>query len=461
MQDAQTDRKQVESAETGAHAESSHIRAASPAFAKPEATTTEQPPMRRETPAPEPYKPETQPATAQRPPVNEMPYMQAPRYEREPATPAPKKKKKKIFLLVSAILVVVAIAVVAVLLSAAHKKKVEKYDEGTALLERGKYEEAKEIFLELKNFNDSPEKADIAQKGIDYESAVKKMNKERYDEAKKIFDSLGDFKDSAELSAECQRAIDYENALELYEAGNFAEAEVLFKKVKDFRDAEEYTAKCGAHADFAEAKSLMDAGDYIAARELLTTLDSSVITDRDTFITECNNMIDYNKAKELLAEGENYDAYKLFKKLGSFLDSSTLASSCYVSMPKTSETYRNSKYSSTSTSLTIKPPTGDGSKTYIKIYSESGSLVSCIFINAGDQVKVKLPGGTYRFKAAYSFGKWFGEKDMFGDEGVYQTLQFANNSDFYTLKSKSSYTLTLRTSKKGNVTTRNEKRDGF
>ncbi len=504
LKDAQPD-KAPEASEVRTNATTNHIRSAIPPFAKPEAMAPETESVQEEVSLPETHKTETPPAIPQMQPYGDMARSQAPRNEDFPAPAAPKKKKTKKILLVAAIALVVILAAVLVPLYMSNKKKQVRYDEGAAMLESGNYGEALDIFEKLNGFSDSEDKAKHAKQGLEYESAVKKMNKGRYDEAIDAFKELGDFKDSSALMATCQKAKSYEKALVLFDAGNYEDAEALFKSAGDYKDSSEFAATCQkamnyekgkvlfdagnyedaealfksagdyrdasqlavqsrAQLDYAQAKLLMDSGDYVAAKELLLPLDSAIIPDRDELINECDNMDKYNAAKELQSAGKNYDAYKIFKELGDFLDSPTLASDCAVANPRTGEIYRNNDYRGTRCTLKIKPPTGDGSRTYIKIYASDDTLVSCVFINAGDQAKIKIPPGNYKFKAAYSFGPWFGETEMFGDEGYYQALKASLNDDIFKLKANYIYTLTLRSSKTtggDNVITVNENRGDF
>ena len=62
---------------------------------------------------------------------------------------------------------------------------------------------------------------------------------------------------------------------------------------------------------------------------------------------------------------------------------------------------------------------------------------------------------------AYGFGAWYGETEMFGEEGVYQRLVFDGGSDVITLKKKYTYTVTLRSASNGNVGTSGESMDTF
>lgn len=444
IEDIQPDQA-PEASEVKANATNSHIRSAAPIFAKPEAAAPETESVQKEVSPPDTYKTETPPVTPQVQPYNEMARSQAPRYEDFPAPPAPKKKKKTMkILLIAAIALVVILAAVLIPLSLSNKKKQVRYDEGATLLEKGEYEEALEIFEELKDFNDSKDKSKLAKQGLEYESAIKKMNTGRYNEAIDAFEELGNFKDSSALAAKCQKVLNYEKAKVLFDAGNYEEAETLFKSAGDYRDASQLAVQSGAQVDYAEAKLLMESGDYIAAKELLLPLDSAIIPERDELISECDNMGDYIAAQELLTAGKNYDAYKIFKELGDFQDAPTLSSDCTVANPRTGEVYRNDDYTGTCCTLKIVPPKSDGSKTYVKIYTSDGTLVSCVFINAGDQAQIKIPPDDYKIKAAYSFGPWFGETDMFGDEGVYQGLLASDTSDIFTLKANYIYTLTLR-----------------
>lgn len=381
---------------------------------------------------------------------------------------APKKKRKKALIIIGGVAVVLTVLAAILIPYSIRKNKQSKYDEGLAFLEAGNYKQAEEIFLSLDDFSDAGDKRKLALNGMEYDKAVKIMKEENYGEAKEMLLGLGNFKDSATLAKKCQEALDYESAVALYQEGKYAEAEPLLLKLGNYRDAKELALDSGAQLSYAEAKALMEKGEYDSAKEILLTLDSNSFEDRDTLVEECQNMNLYLAAKETLDAGEFYDAYMSFKALGDFKDSKRLAQDCIVPMPDTGETYRNSSYLDDDCELILKPPVDDGSCTYAKIYTLDNRLVSCLFINAGDEVSVELPAGLYRIKTAYGFGYWFGEKDMFGDEGVYEILRinFENRiEEIFDFEVDYIYTITLRTGyvddEEDPIETITEPRDNF
>lgn len=383
----------------------------------------------------------------------------------EPTAPLRQRKRinKKKLLIFGGIALVVLLAAILIPVGI-HNAKQTKYNEGASLLESGEYGEAYKVFSMLDDFDDSVDMAAYCQKGMRYRDAVTLMEEESFSEAKEGFDAISGFKDASELSKQCSQALDYEEAMSLYEEGDYAAAAAAFASAGEYRNAQKYVAECNTYVDYDRAKQLMETGEYDEAKALLAPLDSAVFTDKDALVTECENMPLYLEAKTALENDKRYTAYSLFSSLGDFKDSATLASSCKVSKPSTGEIYRNSAYKGSACSLTIKPPTGDGSSTYIKIYSSDGALVSCVFINAGDKSKVNLPAGSYRLKAAYGFGEWFGEEDMFGDDGVYQLLKVSSNNEIFDLKKNYDYTLTLRSASGDtgdSVSTSNENREDF
>ena len=91
--------------------------------------------------------------------------------------------------------------------------------------------------------------------------------------------------------------------------------------------------------------------------------------------------------------------------------------------------------------------------TYIKVYTDSDELVSCVFLHTSAAVDIKLPSGTYRFKTATG-EYWYGEEQLFGDEGYYQSLLFDGNNDtVYIDVGFGPYELTLGGVVDGNVGT--------
>lgn len=394
------------------------------------------------------------------------PHGEAQTADTQPPAPAKPKKplsKAKLFLIGGiALAVILAAVLIPVLL---HNAKQSRYNEGVTLIENGEYAAAAEILQSLGSFDDAPEMAEYAKKGLAYADAKALMDAGSFAEAKELFEQAGGFKDAAEMAAQCRSALAYEEGQKLYAAGDYERAREAFSSAGDYKDARAMTEKCGAQADYAKALELMENGDYAAAAELLSALPTDGFDDLEELIAECENMPKYLEAEAALKDGRKYEAYQLFTALGSFRDAAQQAEKCKEAAPSTGETYRNGAYKGTACSLTIKPPTSDGTSTYFKIYTQDGkTLVSCVFINKGGQTTVKLPAGSYTFKAAYGRGDWFGEKDMFGDKGTYERLKSSGTSEVFTLQKNYVYTLTLRSSRStggDTVTTNKENRDAF
>ena len=87
--------------------------------------------------------------------------------------------------------------------------------------------------------------------------------------------------------------------------------------------------------------------------------------------------------------------------------------------------YSNPDYSSTTVPLTINE---GGSYSYYKIYM-GDDLVRTVFISPNGAATVNLPAGTYRMNEAHG-ELWFGEDDMFGDDGSYYRCSFGGEETF-------------------------------
>ncbi|MBQ6331465.1 MAG: zinc-ribbon domain-containing protein [Clostridia bacterium] len=428
------------------------------------------------------------------------------------AEPAPKKPKKKLGLIIgiAAALVVVAAAVLLIVLL--EQNRVKRYNEGVTLLEENRYSEAEEIFSDLGSYADSEDLYAYAKRGTAYEKALAAMKRGNYREAYNTFAADPDFRDARKYGNECQARLDladaealygqgeYENALAilnemykidteglltaetdalsencrnrilfkeakaLYESGDYAQAYRIFEDnaLDDIEGAAEIRNECKRQVGYQTIVDLMNNGGFREALDLLNSETGEGMPDRDERLTECRNRVTYEDADQALKSGHNYDAYVGFRSLGSFEDAAERAKKCIVTTPRTGETYHNGNYKSSSVTLTITPPS-DGTNNYLKLYAmDNGkeTLVACAFFRSGERVTLKIPAGSYRIKIAYSSGDWFGETDMFGDNGTYQRLKI-DGADTFKL-TKGSWTLTLRQKvSNGNVGTTSENRNNF
>ncbi len=127
----------------------------------------------------------------------------------EPAGLKPQKSKKKTAIIVSVAAGLVA-ALCAILIPVfVHNAKVTQYNEGVTCLENGGYEEAKAIFADLGDFEDSEMLEDFAQMQIDYLEIESLFNSGNYDRIIDILNTRSEFfgnndagKEAAELASE-------------------------------------------------------------------------------------------------------------------------------------------------------------------------------------------------------------------------------------------------------------------
>lgn len=341
-----------------------------------------------------------------------------------------------------------------------HNAKQTKYNEGVTLLETGQYDEAEAVFAELKGFDDSPDMVLYCRHMQAYQAAKRLMDSGRYEEAAEAFAALGAFQDAEEQGLACRDAFRYGEAEKLLEQQDYSAAGALFESLGGYRDSGAKAQFCANTAAYNEAAEMMDAGNYEAAAERFESIPS--FSDAGEQGAYCRSMFAYTQAAALFDAGGFYEAYNLFVGLEGFSDAADRMADCVQTFPQ-GETYHSEAFKSRSCSLTIKPPTSDGSRTYIKICSGSGELVCTLGIDAGKSGKVWLPAGSYRIKSAYGYGAWFGEADLFGDEGTYQVLE-AGSTDVFDLQKNYAYTLTLRSDRgvSGDpVNTSNEDREDF
>jgi hypothetical protein len=148
-------------------------------------------------------------------------------------------------------------------------------------------------------------------------------------------------------------------------------------------------------------------------------------------------------------------AYNAFAALGSFSDAAAMAQKCRQPMPSNGAFKRDG---GSSVDLKIIAPSGARS-VYVKIYTSGGSLASTVFISPGGSARVSLSSGSHRINVAYG-SEWWGEKDLFGPNGLYSQL-LNGGSNTFTFESNGSYELTLIVSSGGNVGSQSIGRNNF
>jgi tetratricopeptide (TPR) repeat protein len=416
--------------------------------------------------------------------------------------PEEKKKrpvsKKILAVILSCSVVGFTAVVVIVMLITIHMGRVSDYENAVMLMEDGKHELALELFDELKGFRDAVELAVECRNYINYEEARRLFSIGEYSQAKLVFIALDDYKESAVLAVECQKHIDYNNAAEIMRSGDYEKARELFLSLGSFLNSASLVAECDNNLAYQEAVILMESGEYAQAVSILEPLVELRFPDSLELLEICNYYISYNEAIALMGmgkyedaqillnplasfdfedsltlfmeciyaqadaaytEGLFYAAYVLFRDIIGYKDSRSRAESCIQDNPPTGELFRNSDFSGRAVSVRVRTPRDQVHSTFVKVYTEDGIHVSSLFIRGGDSPTLRIPTGTYMFRAAYG-ENWFGEEEMFGDEGHYETL-IIDNATTYRIRSNYTYTLTLGGVTDGNVGSQNESRSDF
>lgn len=364
---------------------------------------------------------------------------------KETAPTAPKKPRKTVFI-IAGVAVALMIALIAILIpTMKERNRVKRYNQGAELLEKGDYAGAYRIFSDMGDYEDAPVIAMYAQRGKEYNEAVELMEKGQYEKAAAKFEELSGFKDAEAMAEQCRKEIVYQEGITLFDVEDYDGAMQVMQTLTGYRDADLYIRRCVEEKARGAYEAAITAGDYQRALELLDAGEGNW-PNVDELRTACQNQLVYREAESAKASGKNYTAWKKYKSLGDFQDAKEKAKSCVEKKPYTGETYRSSRYKGKAALLTFKPPK-DGDHYYVKIYAVNSRgkevLASCLFIRSGKNLSIKLPAGTYEVKMAYSDGSWYGEKEMFGENGVYQRLLFSGNSESIKLKKNAKLTIDI------------------
>ena len=296
-----------------------------------------------------------------------------------------------------------------------------------------------------------------------YNQAVGLMDNGSYQEALDNFDGLGDYQDSALMASYCQQYLDLAQAQSLmYDAGDYQGALDILLRLGAINDSPldpsliaSLALSCLDHMNYETGVERLDAKDYASALDYFKSLPSKDFPDLPDKIDAC----DYALADQLFAAGDRYDAYVAFEELGGYSDAAARAQSCIVPITGSYEAYHDPGFVSASCDLTIVSHAADETS-FVKLYC-GDTLVSSVFVLPGASMKISVPPNTYRIKAA-SGVNWFGDTDLFGDEGEYYTMTFDDEgTETMDFQPNYAYTLDLLVSEGGNVGSQGADREGF
>jgi tetratricopeptide (TPR) repeat protein len=255
-------------------------------------------------------------------------------------------------------------------------------------------------------------------------------------DAAPAFRDLGDYEDSEWRAKECDNAIAYQEAQTLFEAGDFPAAVTAFKALGNYQDAAQQARLAGQHVEFEAAQALFKSGEVAAAWSAFADLFEAGFEEAAEWMDRC----DYQEAEDLLEKGERYAAWVAFTALGDFEDAADRAEDCLAPLPAAGEIWHDDSYRSSVSAIKLDL-TNVAEAHYIKIYAGE-TLVATMFIEGGGSVTSELPAGDYTIKSATG-DLWFGEVDLFGEDGVYTKLTYDDGEDWFALGANIITTITF------------------
>ena len=198
----------------------------------------------------------------------------------------------------------------------------------------------------------------------------------------------------------------YDHAKKLFDDSKYEEAMTAFEALDDFLDSESCYKEAKASYEACEAK--------------------------------------YQAGKKYYDNGEYYKARKEFLSIKGYKKADEKAESCIQSMPDNGAL----KAGNGGIAFTITAP-DIAYKVFVKLYDSDGNAVGQVFLHPKNSSTVNMAAGTYTIKVAYG-SEWYGEKDLFGDGGIYYQLLNGSSTDF-NMENGYTYTLELLKSADGNV----------
>ena len=119
------------------------------------------------------------------------------------------------------------------------------------------------------------------------------------------------------------------------------------------------------------------------------------------------------------------------------------------------EFYHNPNYISDDVTFIAAARAANKKNAIIKLYTADGVFVCGFYVTPGKTLQTKVPTGTYQFRFSYGTN-WFGDDEMFGDEGFY-AIYVENSTRNYTFNKNSRWTFTVgNTTDKGEPVSREE-----
>ena len=150
----------------------------------------------------------------------------------------------------------------------------------------------------------------------------------------------------------------------------------------------------------------------------------------------------YDRAYSLYEKKSYYEAHELFVQ-SQYGDWERMSKKCIRRWPADGEIWHDPTQWLRDTELTFRVEQPNDTAIFLTVFKDN-SPVSKVFIGGDGEVTVMLPGnGNYSIRDGVG-SNWYGEEDMFGADGAYETMTFEpNDNDYYYFKQKLSYLVTI------------------
>lgn len=181
-----------------------------------------------------------------------------------------------------------------------------KYLDAAAAFDAGNYEEAANLFDELYSYKDGKDRALESR----YMLADRYTANGQALKGKDIFESLGGYKDSADRVNEYY----YREAMKHLDAKRYDDAENAFEKLGDYKDSKDMVLEC----TYRKAKELMAKGSALAKSLFEEIKDYK---DSAELLIKIEKQPVYEKAVKLMNDGNYTQARELFLTIEDYSDS--------------------------------------------------------------------------------------------------------------------------------------------
>lgn len=134
-----------------------------------------------------------------------------------------------------------------------------------------------------------------------YHSGMKKLERGEYAEALEIFEQLGDYRDAPEKITEAEKGLVYLDAAALLERGDREGAIPLLMQIGDFLDAGDLLRHTESELLYEQAERSLAKGDYLSALDAFTALGT--FRDAPGKAEECRGLYEKEESEKAYAEG--------------------------------------------------------------------------------------------------------------------------------------------------------------